>query len=113
VLPQDHRLTRAADFRRVYAEGQSWSNRLLVLYKAPNGTAYSRFGFSVSRRIGQAVVRNRTKRRIREVVRLMYEQASSGYDVVLIARQGILRAEHGAIEQSVLHLFRLAGVLRD
>jgi ribonuclease P protein component len=67
----------------------------------------------VSRRIGNAVVRNRTKRRIREVVRLMLDRITPGYDVVLVARQGIPKAEYDAVEQAVSHILRLAGMLRD
>jgi ribonuclease P protein component len=113
VLPKDCRLTRSADFARVYAQGKSWANRTLVLYRAPNALPHSRFGFSVSRRIGKAVVRNRTKRRIREVVRLMGDLIAPGWDIVIIARQSIVDAEHAAIEQSLQHVLRLAGVLRE
>jgi len=82
-----------------------------VLYCAPNELPVSRFGISVSRRIGSAVVRNRTKRRLREILRPLCEQVSGGYDVILIARNGIVDAEHAVVEQAVRQLLLKAGIL--
>ena len=65
-------------------EGKSWMNALLVLRARANGMAITRVGFSVSKRIGNAVVRNRVKRRLRELVRQMY--IPDGWDIVFIAR---------------------------
>ena len=65
-------------------EGKSWMNALLVLRARANGMATTRVGFSVSKRIGNAVVRNRVKRRLREMVRQMY--IPDGWDIVFIAR---------------------------
>lgn len=111
MLPKSHRLARPADFKRVYARGRSWAYRVLVLYRAPNELPVSRFGISVSRRIGSAVVRNRTKRRLREVLRPLCEKVTPGYDVILIARHGIVDAEHAVVEQSVRQLLLQAGML--
>ena len=83
-LGKDLRLRKPADFQRVWREGRSWAKPLAVLWVRPNGTDTSRVGFSVSRRVGKAVVRNRVKRRLRELVRRM--QLPEGWDMVFIAR---------------------------
>jgi ribonuclease P protein component len=96
------------DFQRVHAVGRSWSDRRLVLCALPNDLPNSRFGFSVSRRIGKAVVRNRTKRLLRAVVRVHCDLIAPGWDVVFIARRGIVGADYCAIKDSVQHLLTLA-----
>ena len=113
MLPRKHRLTRSRDFQRVRREGRSWADRLLVLSRAPNDLKVSRFGFSVSRRIGGAVVRNRIRRLLREAVRLQCDRVAPGWDVVFIARQGIVGADYWAVESSVARLLRLAGLHRS
>lgn len=81
---------------------------MIVLCRHRNGLQISRFGFSVSRRIGKAVVRNRTKRLMAEAVRLQRDLVSPGWDVVLIARAGIVGTDYWTVERSVSHLFSLA-----
>ena len=108
MLPRHLRLSRPSDFQRVHAEGQGWSDRKLVLVRLPNGLAHSRYGFSVSARIGNAVVRNRTKRLMREAVRALDACFASGWDVVLIARRGVLNASLEEIIGSLQALARRA-----
>lgn len=111
MLPAKNRLTRSDDFRRVHGEGRSWANRMLVLCKLPCDLEYSRFGFSVSRRLGNAVARNRIKRLVREAVRLRLATVVSGWDIVFIARQGVVGASLPEVDRAVGHLLGLAGLL--
>lgn len=106
-----HRLTRSAEFQRVRRQGRSWSQTLLVLLALPNDLPYSRFGFVVSKRIGQAVVRNRTRRLMREATRARLAQITSGWDIVLIARTPIVQADFQRIGEaldSLLHRAELS-----
>ena len=80
------RLTRSAEFERVYRQGRSQANRHLVLYAFPNTSAGSRVGFSVSRKVGGAVERNRVKRLLREAFDRSRPRLADGQDVVVIAR---------------------------
>ena len=111
MLPRKYRLTKPADFYRAHSKGQAWSNRMLVLCRHPNGLADSRFGFSVSKRLGNAVVRNRIKRLLREAVKEHRDLFSPGWDVLLIALRGITGADYGAVESSVLDLASVARLL--
>ena len=86
AVPKDQRLRRTKDFSLVLTRGRRWSSKLLVAVVNSNGRDDTRFGFSVSKRVGISVVRNRIKRRLREVVRQMKTRAGS--DVVIIARKG-------------------------
>jgi len=79
----------------------------------PNGLPYSRFGFSVSRRIGKAVQRNLIRRRIRESLRLKLEDILPGWDLVWIARTPIQSAEYGEIDAACARLLRRASLLSE
>ena len=80
------RINSPADFQRVRAMRRSWSHPLLVLYVAPNDNLATRLGISVGKRVGNAVVRNQVKRRVREAVRHRYGDLLPGFDLVFIAR---------------------------
>ena len=99
-----YRLTKPDDFARVRRQGRSWAGPLLVLAAARNQGDQVRFGFSVGKRIGNAVTRNRTKRRLREAVWRQRDLIPSGYDLVFIARHPIGRVSFQQIEQAVHHL---------
>jgi len=88
----------------VRQQGRGWSTALLVLRACPNQRDGSRFGFLVSRRVGNAVARNRTKRRLREIVRR--EPMEDGWDMVFIARPRIGQAPFGEIQEAVRALLR-------
>lgn len=86
------RLTRSAEFERVYRQGRSCANRFLVLYTFPNPSVEEpRVGLSVSRRVGGAVQRNRVKRLLREAVASSRERLNGGCDVVVVARPEVLK----------------------
>ena len=89
--PKRGRLSRSAEFERVYRQGRSVGNRFLVLYSFPRSTAGepadgARLGVSVSRKVGGAVERNRVKRLLREAFAAESEVVPPGHDLVVVAR---------------------------
>ena len=98
------RLTGNKRFSQIHQEGRSVANRFLVVRVLPNGLDYSRFGFMVSKRLGNAVTRNKVKRRLREVVR--QTPVRPGWDAIFIARRGAENARYQNLKQSAQDLLR-------
>jgi ribonuclease P protein component len=105
--PSSRRLIRTADFRRVYGLRASAADPGLVVYAAPNGLGFTRFGVSVGRKHGNSVARNRIKRLLREAFRLTQHDLPAGYDLILIPRQGKTLAL-AALEASLPEVTRRA-----
>ena len=105
------RVREDARFREIRGRGRSHSNDLLVLCALANDLPYSRFGFAVNSRIGNAVARNRIKRRLREIVRLRMAAIRPGWDIILIARKPIRSAEYRQMETACARLLRRAQLL--
>ncbi len=103
-------LTRAAQYGLVYNKGRAWVSNLVVMKTLPNGLNVSRYGFSVNRRVGTSVVRNRVKRLFREVLRRMPLQP--GWDIIFIARSPVAKADYVDLEKLVRSLLLRAGVIR-
>lgn len=98
-------------FRKLYAtSGQA--NAYLVFYTRPNWTDGNRVGITVSKKLGKAVVRNRVRRRLREVYRLHEAAFAPGWDIVVVARSRCIRADFGKLTEAYLALAGKAGVLR-
>ena len=112
-MKRKFRLRKSTDFRKVLREGRSWAHPLIVLSALPNDLEYSRFGFSVSRKIGKAVVRNRVKRLMREATRLRLESIKEGWDMVFTARQPIREANFHQVDRAIEDLLRRAGLLKE
>lgn len=111
MLPERYRLRRNADIRQVHQEGRRWRHPLFILFVSANNQEASRFAISVSRRIGKAVVRNRCRRRVRDVIRQRLADLEPGWDCLLVARTGLPTASFDEIEAAVDQLFRWAGLL--
>ena len=105
------------EFRLVYRRGKSISNELLVLYLFKNNKnryedkgLFNRIGVSVSKKVGNSVVRSRSKRLILESYRLNCNNLNKGYDLVFIARAGIKDRPYKDVEKSLINLLKRAGL---
>ena len=100
------------EFRRVYNRGKSGVSPFLVVYARPNRSGKNRLGVTVSAKLGKAVVRNRVRRRLREIYRLSQPELKQGYDLVLVARSRAVAAPDRELERAyrkccgALELFR-------
>ncbi len=97
-------------FRRLYSTS-GHANSYLVLYARKNHSATNRVGVTVSKKLGCAVVRNRVRRRLREVYRLNETRFSPGWDIVVVARSRCVKADFGKLTQAYLSLAEKAGIL--
>jgi ribonuclease P protein component len=101
-MKREQHLTKPQQFTLVYNEGITLKDRYLVLKAKPNQFDFSRYGISVSKRIGNAVIRNRVKRILREILRL--SSLSPGWDIILIARSPVANSDYHQLSESVIEL---------
>lgn len=95
------------DFRKVYGGGKSFANKYLVMYVLENGTERNRLGISVSKKVGNSVVRHHITRLIRESYRLHEEMFNSGLDIVVTARVNARDVRFAEIESALIHVSKL------
>lgn len=105
-------LKKTADFRRVYRGGKSYANRLLVMYVLENGSEKNRLGISVSKKVGNSVVRHHITRLVRESYRLHEEVFHSGWDIAVVARVSAKEASCHQIESALMHLANLHSIIK-
>lgn len=111
--PHSESLKKNRDFQHVYKEGKSRANRYLVMYVKENGLETNRIGVSVSKKVGNSIVRHRITRLIRESYRLQEDMFNSGLDMVVIARVSAKDRSMKEIESALLHLGKLHGVIKE
>jgi len=112
-----YRLKKNFEFKFVYRRGKSFANELLVMYilknkrnKDKENNLYNKLGVSVSKKVGNSVVRSRSKRLISESFRLNYNYILKGYDFIFIARNPIVDKNYFDVEKSMINLIKKAGL---
>lgn len=106
-------LKKNTDFQEVYSSGKSKSNRNLVCYVKENGLGINRLGISVSKKVGNSVIRHRLKRLIKEAWRLSEEKFHVGYDLVFIVRVNAKDCAYKDIESAIYDLTKRTKVLKE
>ena len=104
-------LKKNYQFQTVYKTGKSYANRLFVMYVIENGTQLNRIGISVSKKVGNSIVRHRVARLVRESYRLHEEVFNSGLDIVIVARSSAATAKYRDVESAILHLGKLHKII--
>ena len=112
-----YKLRKNQEFRLVYRRGKSYANKLLVLYVFNNkkniteeNELYNKLGISVSKKVGNSVVRSRSKRLIYESYRLNVNDIKPGYDLVFVARSAINEKKYSDVEAAMINLLKKAGI---
>lgn len=112
MLAAENRLRSTRDFQRVYRRGRSWGHPLVVLHVLPQPGG-ARWGISASKKVGNAVVRNRARRQVREVLRQALPGWREGHDGVVVIRAGATQAEFTEVRDAILELARRARLLTE
>ncbi len=107
----EHFITRTRQYALVYDKGSTWVHNLVVMRALPNEFSLSRYGFSVSRRVGKAIVRNKVRRRLREILRPI--PLNPGWDIVFVVRPAAATADYATLRESVVRLLSRAQLLAD
>ena len=105
-------LKKTKDFQNVYRRGKSYANRYLVMYVLSNQTEGNRLGISVSKKVGNSVIRHHLTRLIRESYRLHEDMFNSGLDMVIIARPAAASIGYEEAESALLHLAKLHHLIK-
>jgi len=106
------RLKRNTDFQKVYRYRKSFSSRTTVIYVKPNGEKFNRIGFSISKKVGNSVTRNRIKRFYIEVLITEKEKIKKGYDIVLIARREAAEMDFYTACREIRKVLMKSGLLK-
>ncbi len=106
-------LKKNHQFQSVYRYGKSCANKYLVMYVMENGTGRNRIGISVSKKVGNSVVRHRVTRLVRESYRLQEAVFNSGLDIVIVARKSAAFMGYAETESALLHLGKLHHIIEN
>ncbi len=105
-------LKKYEQFQFVYKNGKSYANKYLIMYVKKNGLEKNRIGISVSKKVGNSVVRHRVTRLVRESYRLHESIFNSGLDIVIVGRPSAATVGYKEVESALLHLSKLHHIIK-
>ena len=106
-------IKKNSDFQNIYRNGKSYANRLLVMYVMRNGEESNQLGISVSKKVGNSVVRHHLARLVRESFRLNRDTLEEGLDIIVVARAAAKDSDYKTIERAFMHLCGLHHILKE
>ncbi len=112
-MKQSESLKKNQDFKEIYSTGKSFANKYLIMYVKRNKTNHNRIGISVSKKVGNSVVRHRITRLVRESYRLAEDSVLNGLDIIVVARVSARGKDYSDIESAMLHLIKLHKIGKD
>ncbi|AFS79923.1 ribonuclease P protein component RnpA [Gottschalkia acidurici 9a] len=110
-MNKDQTLRNNKEFRYVYDKGKSFANKYIVMFFIKNELGFNRVGFSTTKKLGNSVVRNKFKRRMKESYRLNKDKFKQGYDIVFLSRPSAKDIDYKSIESAILHLGKISKLL--
>lgn len=110
-MNRENRLRKNIEFKKVYKTGKNYWNRNLIVFIRKNGRENTRIGVSITKRIGNAVVRNKLKRRIKSINEDYINFIKSGYDIVIIPKKNAVGLTFKDLESAVKHIYKISGLL--
>jgi len=111
-MEKELKLKNNLEFRKIYDSGKSFANRYLVIFFKKNNQPYTRVGFTTTKKLGNSVIRNKVKRRMKEAFRLNNHKIKDGYDLIFLSRVSAKDVSYKDIESAILHLAKLSGILK-
>lgn len=111
-MKKSYRVKRERDFNDIFTKGKNVANRKFVVYCLPKDQAHFRVGLSVSKKLGNAVMRNRIKRRLRHVLIECQKELVTD-DFVIIARKGVEELSYQEIKKNLIHVLKLAKLYQE
>ena len=112
-MRKSFRVKKEKDFNSIFKEGESVANRRFVIYRLANSQEHFRVGLSVSKKLGNAVMRNQIKRRIRHILIDHRNELVDNIDFIVIARKGVENLDYAELEKNLLHVLRLAKIYQE
>ena len=112
-MKKSFRVKKEKDFKAIFKEGTSFANRKFVIYRLENNKRHFRVGLSVSKKLGNAVMRNQIKRRIRHILIEHKNQLVENVDFVVIARKGVEILDYAEMEKNLLHVLKLSKIYQE
>ena len=112
-LRKSFRVKKEKDCNAIFKEGESVANRRFVIYRLANSQEHFRVGLSVSKKLGNAVMRNQIKRRIRHILINHGNELVDNIDFIVIARKGVENLDYAELEKNLLHVLRLAKIYQE
>ncbi|WAA09534.1 ribonuclease P protein component [Fervidibacillus albus] len=109
-MKKKYRIKKNEDFQKIFQKGKSTANRQFIIYRLENGRDHFRIGLSVSKKIGNAVVRNRIKRYVRQAFHELEQEIRPSYDLIIIARKSAKDMSYQEVKKSLIHVLKISKI---